>query len=123
MINAGIDTVTQALETVKQKVESYDESAQQRQVVFGQAGSPKASEESKEVAAVEEDRIARLRVVSGDLLDIWLHEGSKGLEYIKQSKAYQLTDPYVKYVDTFERVKDASQQTVKSLSTKVEELN
>jgi hypothetical protein len=47
-------------------------------------------------------------VVSGDLLDIWLHEGSRGLEYLKQSKAYTMTDPYVKYVEKFELVKSCS---------------
>ena len=39
--------------------------------------------------------LQRLKVVTEDLLDLWLFEGSKGLGYIQASKAYQLTDPYV----------------------------
>ena len=40
-----------------------------------------------------------------DLLDLWLYEGSKGLDYIQASKAYTLTDPYVHYVDRFASMK------------------
>ena len=40
-----------------------------------------------------------------DLLDLWLFEGSKGVQFIQASKAYQLTDPYVNYVQKFEAVK------------------
>jgi hypothetical protein len=62
-------------------------------------------------------------VVSGDLLDIWLHEGFKGLEYLKQSKAYAMTDPYVKYVEKYELVKSCSQELGQSLGTRYEDLN
>jgi len=40
--------------------------------------------------------------VTGDLLDLWLFEGSKGLQYLKESKAYQLTDPYINYIQKYE---------------------
>lgn len=52
------------------------------------------------------NNLEKLKVVSGELVDLWLFEGSKSLEYIKQSKAYQLTDPYINYVSKFESVKD-----------------
>jgi len=53
--------------------------------------------------------------VSEDLIDLWLFEGSKGLRYVQASKAYQLTDPYVHYVEKFEAVKSKSQQIVAKL--------
>jgi len=34
----------------------------------------------------------KLKAVSGDLLDLWLFEGSKGLKYVQETKAYQYTD-------------------------------
>lgn len=61
--------------------------------------------------------LKRLKVVTEDLLDLWLFEGSKGLRYVQASKAYQLTDPYVHYVDKFEAVKTKSQD----LKAKLEE--
>jgi hypothetical protein len=30
-------------------------------------------------------------MVAGDLIDIWLFEGNKGLEYVQKSKPYQIT--------------------------------
>lgn len=55
------------------------------------------------------EALKRLKVVTEELLDLWLFEGSKGLRYVQASKAYQLTDPYVHYVDKFEAVKTKSQ--------------
>jgi len=43
--------------------------------------------------------------VTEDLLDLWLFEGSKGVQYVQASKAYKLTDPYVDYVKKYEAVK------------------
>lgn len=57
------------------------------------------------------------------MLDLWLHEGFKGLEYLKQSKAYALTDPYVNYVEKYELVKTRSQELTKTLSTRYEDIN
>ena len=45
MLNKGIETVTTALQTVVTTVEQYDESAQKREVIFGQ-GSPEAKTNS-----------------------------------------------------------------------------
>ena len=56
--------------------------------------------------------------MTGELLDLWLFEGSKGLRYVQASKAYQLTDPYVHYVEKFEAVKNKS----KDLQTKLHEV-
>ena len=52
----------------------------------------------------------RLKMVTGDLLDIWLHEGSKAVEYARQTKlvssVYEKTDPYVHYAAKFEQIKE-----------------
>ena len=56
-----------------------------------------------------------MKVVTEDLLDLWLYEGSKGLQYIKASKVYQLTDPYVKYIEKYEAVKSKSQKLAQSI--------
>ena len=54
-------------------------------------------------------------MVTEDLLDLWLYEGSKGLGFIQASKAYQLTDPYVKYVEKFESMKGKSAKLLSQL--------
>ena len=45
MLNKGIETVTTALQTVVTTVEQYDESAQNREVIFGQ-GTPEKKTDS-----------------------------------------------------------------------------
>ena len=50
-----------------------------------------------------------LKIVTEDLLDLWLYEGSKGMRYVQASKAYKLTDPYINYVEKFESVKSKTQ--------------
>lgn len=52
--------------------------------------------------------LERLKVVTGDLIDLWLYEGSKGLEYLQASRAYKLTDPYMNYIQKYESIKDSS---------------
>jgi hypothetical protein len=34
------------------------------------------------VLAVDKGKLEKLKVVTGELLDIWLFEGSKGLKYL-----------------------------------------
>ena len=62
-------------------------------------------------------------MVTGDLLDLWLYEGSKGLNYLKESKAYKLSDPYIHYVDHYETVKSTGIQIVEKLEEKKEQLS
>jgi len=40
------------------------------------------------------------------MLDLWLYEGSKGLQYVQESKVYKLTDPYVNYIGLYQAVKE-----------------
>jgi hypothetical protein len=51
-----------------------------------------------------------LMMVSDDLLDIWLYEGTQALEYTKQTRlvstVYDKTDPYVNYVAKYEQIKE-----------------
>ena len=75
IVNKGIETVTSALTTVVNKVESYDEEAKKRTKVYCQ--SP--NEKSVNSHATE---YQNLKVVTGDLIDLWMYEGHKGLQYI-----------------------------------------
>lgn len=56
-------------------------------------------------------------------MDLWLFEGSKSLEYVKQSQAYKLTDPYVNYVAKFEQVKNQSLKISDKMQQTVVEIN
>ena len=114
MLNKGIETVTGIFETVVSKVEEYEPSTQQRDKVFGS---------DEKVVVVEGSNIQKLKVVSGDLLDIWLHEGSKGFKYLQESKAYTLTDPYVHYLDNYELVKSRSLEMGTRVSGTIKDLN
>lgn len=72
--------VADRLASVVQAVESYDVTAGQRPVVYGASHNESAaanSEESKSPAGMQQ-----LKVVTGDLIDLWLFEGQKGLNFI-----------------------------------------
>ena len=73
------------------------------------------SAEQPESEEARNQVLQRLKVVTEDLLDLWLYEGSKGLGYVQASKAYQLTDPYVKYVEKFESMKGKSAKLLSQL--------
>jgi len=54
--------------------------------------------------------IDRLKIVAGDLIDIWLYEGQKGLDFVQSSKAFQFTsEQYSKYRELFDSLKNRSQ--------------
>ena len=63
--------------------------------------------------------LQRLKMVGGDLIDLWLFEGQKGLNYIQASKAYKFTDQYVCYEALYEQVKNQSQHIVGSVKTTI----
>ena len=46
------------------------------------------SAEQPESEEARNQVLQRLKVVTEDLLDLWLNEGSKGLGYVQASKAY-----------------------------------
>jgi len=146
-IEKGAPVLTSAMETAISAVERIDPEAQQREAYFKSAQSeeesaiaaagqqpdgaaaqqdgasddvqPQASEEEKQE---ERGPLDRLKIVTEDLLDLWLFEGSKGLSYVKASKAYRLTDPYVNYVAKYEAVKSKTtdlQARLAELSQKV----
>lgn len=131
MLNKGIDTMTAALETVVSKVEQLDQTAQTRPAVFGSGSKDSkieeievaGSDEQKGVLAVDRGKLEKLKVVTSELLDIWLFEGSRGLRYLQESTAYKLTDPYVNYVETYQSVKDKSLSLTKNVASKIKELN
>ena len=45
-------------------------------------------------------------IVTGDLFDLWLYEGSKGIKYIQASRAFKATEPYIHYLYRYNSVKD-----------------
>ena len=96
MLNLGIETVTSAIETVVNTVEKIDTEAANRPHVFGQG------QEATTNTVATSSHIDRLKVVSGDLVDLWLFEGTRGINYIKASNAYKLTDPYINYIAKFD---------------------
>ena len=69
-MNTATNIVTSAIETVVTQIEKIDSDAQNRPKVYGQ--------DSKDAVATN-SQLDRLKVVTGDLLDLWLFEGSKGL--------------------------------------------
>lgn len=99
MLNLGIDTVTSALEIIKTGLEKLDTEAASRPHIYGNNVVAESSEVSK---------IAKLKVVTGDLIDLWLFEGSRGLKFLQESAAYKLTDPYLHYIEKYDQVKDSS---------------
>ena len=46
--------------------------------------------------------------MTGDLIDLWLFEGSRALNLLQESRAYKLTDPYIHYIGKYDQVKDSS---------------
>lgn len=57
--------------------------------------------------------------MAGDLIDLWLYEGQKGLNFVKATQAYQLTDQYVHYGEIYEQVKSRSQALATSVKSTV----
>ena len=45
----------------------------------------------------------RLKWVGGDLVDLWLYEGSKGLAYLRETSVFKKTDDYLHYDALYEQ--------------------
>ena len=108
MINKGIDTVTSAIDYVNQSVKS---------TIADPESTSKTNQENQTVANPNTS-FDKLKVVADEFVGIWLKEGSKGLEYLKATSAYKISDPYVNYIAKFEQVKDSSL----NLKTQVEKV-
>lgn len=61
--------------------------------------------------------------MTGDLIDLWLYEGSKGLKYVQESQAYKFTDPYINYLEKYELVKEKSLTAIETISKTKTELS
>ena len=108
MINKGIDTVTSAIDYVNQSVKATDPES-----------TTKTNQENQTLANNNPNTsLDKLKVVADEFVGIWLKEGSKGLEYLKATSAYKISDPYVNYIAKFEQVKDSSL----NLKTQVEKV-
>ena len=131
MLNTVKETAATVLQTGISAVEKIDPTAAERQQIYGQAGSPdkalpasETSEETKQDAAlVPSAENKPLEVIVGDCIDLFLHEGKKGLAYVQATQAYKVTDQYVNYVDTFEQVKTRSLALQETVVSKLAELN
>lgn len=106
-----------------QTIETYDATTTQRPVVYG---APRTEvEETKDVAEAtntdpDKPGLERLKIVAGDLIDIWLFEGQKGLDFVQASKAFQYTqDQYKRYRELFDSIKSKSQQLADTVRTTV----
>jgi len=119
MIDQGANLLSTAIETTINQFERIDKDAQNRPVVFGSQTSPQKDNQIVKATS----GLDRLKVVSGELADLWLYEGGKSLEYIKQSRAYKLTDPYVNYIEKFESVKRNSVRLSETVQQAVVTLN
>jgi len=119
IMNTGALLMTSAIETVIITTEKYDHQATKRPIVYGK-GHTEVAPDTEVVAA---SNCVKLKVVSGELLDLWLFEGSKSLEYVKQSQAFKLSDPYVNYVAKFEQVKNLSLKISDKMQQTVGEIN
>ena len=107
MINKGIDTVTSAIDYVNQSVKGTTDPE----------STTKTNQENQTLANPNTS-LDKLKVVADEFVGIWLKEGSKGLEYLKATSAYKISDPYVNYIAKFEQVKDSSL----NLKTQVEKV-
>lgn len=75
------------------------------------------------VTLVNETEFSKLRVLTGDLLDLWVYEGEKGLKYAQESRLYKLTDPYMNYIHNFEQIKASSLLAQEYLIQKYDEVS
>jgi len=60
--------------------------------------------------------------VSGDILDLFIYEGGKGLQAIQETGAYKLTDQYVHYQELYKAVKSKGEKVLgdlKNLNQKI----
>jgi len=67
------------------------------------------------IVPAQTNSLQRLKMVSGDLLDIWLYEGSKALVTAKETRIVQGAinlDPMDKYRQIYERVSEGTEQLV-----------
>lgn len=60
-----------------------------------------------------------MKELSLELLDITLHQGSKGLEYIKSTPVYKSTDTYLHYDQKFEAAKTNGLEALNFVNDKI----
>ena len=124
--------LSKGIEKVIETIEKLDTKSVEREHIYGAASDPQNSAanqdkveeikvddgdivevkdagdvQNQQVVAVEGagSEMSKLKLVTGDLIDLWLYQGNKGLQLLKQSKAYQLTDPYMHYIETYDAMK------------------
>jgi len=61
----------------------------------------------------------KLKHLTYDLIDIGLHEGQKGLKFVKSTQLYSVTDKYIKYDEKFEMAKERSIKAYRYFNDKI----
>jgi hypothetical protein len=129
------------IEGLVTKAEEIDETLQDRERVFGaklvdaqvEEDHQKCSSDGEEcadssfsvtledkkhaelnapVAQQDNTEMSRLKMITGDLADIWLHEGNRALKYVGETKvgqkAKEILDNTIDYQEKYRLVKETS---------------
>lgn len=85
-----------------------DQENKNEQKKDGDKTTAEADEKDKKEQEKEQEVGERLKDLSLELLDIGLYHGQRGLDYLKQTPVYTITDQFVHYEDKYEFAKDNS---------------
>lgn len=109
------------LDSLVNTLEQYED-VQKRPKVFAEKclhkedhsneNAAKGGENSSDDVNVDGDKemapSQKFKSLSFELIDIGLFHGQKGLNYIKQTPAYTMTDRYIHYDEKYQNVRDKS---------------
>jgi hypothetical protein len=70
--------------------------------------------------------MSRLKMITGDLADIWLHEGNRALKYVGETKvgqkAKEILDNTIDYQEKYRLVKETSTLVIEKVQEKGSDL-
>lgn len=61
----------------------------------------------------------KIKHLTYDLIDIGIHESYKGLQYIKSTQMYEMTDKYINYDEKFELMREKGINAFKFVNDRV----
>jgi hypothetical protein len=124
------------LDSVVKTIESYDD-FQKRESYFaekcihqhkeGEGDTKPSSEDEDSISKAEEGEGKeqsmplgeKFKHLSYELIDIGLHGGQKGINYLKETQVYKQTDKYIKYEEKYEVAKEKGVKLYRFLNEKV----
>jgi hypothetical protein len=121
-----LDTIVTTLEQyedVKQRPQVFSKRCMHQQIEMN--GKKKDRDAKKQDDVKESDYMSheapakRFKHLSMELIDIGLHGGQKGLDFIKQTQAYNVTDQFVHYDKRYNEVKENTINFYKFLNDRV----